>query len=398
MVEYKLEGSCAIAAIPFVGKNPINITFDGITSSAFNANLDENYFAMLDLLKVDLRGWVNHLLAGVELPAANWDIDIKAMIDAHRSEMTPDHFGYSTGGHHALREQLTTEIKCALFNLEVPGEPKLKTWEAQHQARFDDLVARLKTLSDPEMDEYLALRVERKEIVEQDSTSPNPAEDYLFGIAQQVLLTRAEALDTQWLEDHGIPEDQLVIATSSSVNPNLERFPQLAEDPQYRSWIEGLTMEDACDYEWGNPAHLAPTIAPGLISYKALSEVLNNCNFDGNAVIAFEADLDDLDKIAEGLAGNTDKDITVSGAYFHIHDYGNGAGDGAELDGDWTFSTADIKAKRVRLENDTCDSFGIQATFSEFLASGSSVKIRNSVPPEEAAPAAQASTSDSPSP
>ena len=382
---FELQGKCAIAAMPVLGKEAIYIQFDGITSSRFNAVLDDDYMAMLDLLRVDVRGWVDHLLRDADLPPAHWDIDLKAMVDELRPQMTPGIFGYSTGGAHATIEALAANIKAKLFELPPPEPNALEAWDTEFGEHFKMLCASIKdpVQPDAQFDEYIKLRDARNFLIEDAKHSQTPTQDYLIGLAMQVLMAQAADLDAQWDRDNGIIESELVPVFTSRENPNLERFPQLAQHPQYLEWIERCTShfdsQVTCDYEWKNPPHKVDSQA-ALITHKRLASVLDNVSYSGNLVIAFEADLDDLEKISQGLQSEAGKFVNVHNAYLHIHDYNNGAGDGEPLSGTWTFHTNDVKNKTLRLDNDTCDSYGIQGVFGQFLADGSSVTLQDTPP------------------
>lgn len=351
VVDLDLQGNCAISALPFNGNGPIYINFDGVTSSCMNAVIDEDYMAMLDMLRMDVRNWVDFLMDRNGLGPANWKLDLKGIVDALRPQMTPGIFGYETGGAHEISKQLAREIKSQLFNL------------------------------DPLYEEV----------------TDTAAQDYLYGLAKEVLKAQAADLDKEWELANGIVESQLVVVTSSRENPNLERFPQLAQHPQYQSWISSadhfLSEAPLSDYEWKNPPHKTSPL-PCLIRNSRLASVLENCNYSGNVVVSFEADLDDLQEIADGLYSDTGKVVSVRNAYFHIHDYSNGAGDCEPMDSTWSFHTDDIKGKRLRLENDSCDSYGIQSVYGQFLAEGSSVVVQdnNATAPVQRAAEADNST------
>lgn len=377
-LDFELKGNCAITAIPYVGTNQVYITFDGITSSFMNAVPDESYFAMLDMLRIDVRGWVDKLLTSNEMPAANWNIDIKALMD-----------GLPTRENSFSNHQiLAGKVKQVLFNLPTDATPLPVTNEDAAPPTLDGIATRIAQLRDQmraevsdeiydkcssELQALYAEAAALKE-VQENRDANDGVHNYILAIAQQVLIAQADELDTQWYLDNGIDLDVLQSIDSSAAQRL--RYPQLDNSPNYGIAMSNMAIEldsGNCFYEWRTPPHKAAT-APNLISYASLIEIMNNASYSGNAVIAFEASLDDLTKIGNGLHGQ-DQQVTVSNAYFHIHDFNNGAGDGAALDGDWIFSTKDIKEKHLRIDNDSCDSYGIQGCFGQFLAEGSSIEV-----------------------
>lgn len=398
VLDYKPSGNVAVSAIPFIGKEAIFISFDGVTSSSVNGVVDENYLAMLDLLRVDIRSWVDHLLVRADLPKADWDIDVAAIVDRFRHHARIDP---STGIHwdsQALQEDMKIAIMDVLFPS--PDEPSSaveafalteegQELEALNQklairldesgSRTHDVSTTRSILSDAEMDRFATLRSQYKEARDTDKGHEwrSKHREYVFDIALEVFKAQMDDLDTVWSTENGIDVGDLMAITSSKAA--FEKYPQLAQHPDYSMALANLGNN--CNaYEWKNPPHQTSS-KPALISHKALTELMDNCMYDGNLVVAFECDLDDLQKIGQGMMeGNTPKEVKVSGGYVHIHNYTNGAGDGVELDGDWAFTTDDLRAKRLRLDNDTSDRYGIQDVFGEFLARRSSVRIADLVP------------------
>lgn len=383
VVNLKLSGKCAVAAIPsFDNETNIYISFDGITSSPFNACLDEHYFAMLDMLRIDVRSWVDYLLANsdVNLPPANWDIDVKAMVDALPKDES------ST----ALYEAFGQNLKRSLFQIESNSneDEAKRTKIAALQQDAGVLYGLMQRLCHPDLaassdQEFNDLETKRNVILAelksleaelQTAASQDLLTDYIFNIAKQVLMARGEEFDDQWNLENGISSTELQSITSSSAQ--LARYPQLENAPDYFWKIyQSTNSSSQCDYDWKNSPLNAPTES-SLITHKKLFELLENSNYSGNVVFAFEVDLDEIDSMANAMHNPQGAQVTVSNAYLHIHDYNNGAGDGVELDGDWSFNVNQLKAKSLRLDNDSCDTYGIQSVFGQFLAAGSSLKIQ----------------------
>jgi hypothetical protein len=138
--------------------------------------------------------------------------------------------------------------------------------------------------------------------------------------------------------------------------------------------LANLGSTGSVSHDWKNPPNATPTDAQ-LISNSKLTSILENANYSGNLVFAFSCDLDDLQKIGVAAQGDVAKEIRVDGAYLHIHDYNNGAGDAEELDAVWKFTTDQLKDKSIVLRNDTRNNYGIQGVFGQFLASNCGIVI-----------------------
>lgn len=323
-LELELRGEVSIAAQPCNGKSSLYISFDGVSSSSMNAVVDDDYLAMLDQLRVHPRAWVDYLAVRAGLEAPQWDFDVQQVVEQHRSlaRFDPD-----SGFHFeskAVRDALRESFMEALF-----GRPP------------EEL---------------------------QDTAS------YLFDIALEVIKARAEALDGQWLDASGIDVEALGEIMSS--REQLQQFPALVNRPGFYMAVTNLSEGSSASHEWSFPLTGDQTPA-AIIEHDRLASVLDNANYDGSVVIAFCCDLDDLQKIGAAAAqADEPKTVEVRDAYFHIHNYSSGAGDGESLSGNWSFSTADLAEGRLRLRNDATDSYGIAGVFGEFLASGSSIAIK----------------------
>lgn len=375
-IEIKPQGAVAIAARPKLGKEGIYITFDGITSSRLNAVVDEDYLAMLDLLKVDPKAWVDHLAEAAGLGKANWDIDVKAIIDEHLQEAR---FDPATGYHwegEALHESLRSTLIQSLFN------PTTDAIDAEKvKAAEDARVAYRAAMKADAPDEQLttlkdAMSAAQEACFDDMGESTIETAKYLFDIALEVVKAKAEDLDAQWLQEHGVDLERLGQINSST--EQLATFPQMAQMPHYYMAVANLNSGNSLSYEWSTPPHQPAAEAP-LISMGNLASVLDNANYSGNLVIAFDCDLDDLLKI--GLAASSEKpqEVTISGAYMHIHDYMNGAGDGEPLARPITIPVNDL-ASKWDLRNDLANSYGISGVFGQFLAEDCGIMLHEIAP------------------
>lgn len=377
VLDFKLQGECAIAARPMLGKEGIYITFDGITSSAYNAVVDADYLAMLDTLRMDVRGWVDHLATNAGLTTPNWGIDLKGFVDGHLSNARLD----PTTGYHwdskDLRDTLRDGLLNAIFQLPAKQPPEITQGDiaALESARAEYRAA-VKNDATPEA-ELASLKhaydsaKEATDFDEPDDANRKIAE-YLMDIALQPLMADADALDVTWLTEQGVDLDALSTITSSTEQG--KAFPQISRSPRYYMALANLGSTGSVTHDWKNPPNAPPTDAP-LISSSKLTSILENANYSGNLVFAFSCDLDDLQKIGVAAQGDAPKEVRVDGAYLHIHNYGDGAGDGEQLDGVWTFTTDQLKDKSIVLRNDTGNSYGIQGVFGQFLAADCGIVI-----------------------
>ena len=382
VLDLKVRGTCAIAARPMLGKEGIYITFDGITSGAFNAVVDADYLAMLDVLNIDPRQWVDHLatIAGMKQP--NWDIDLKAIVDGtlQHARFDPE-TGYHWEGeasHKAVKEVLLQ----AIFHL--PPEQSTEITQEQLDAAAAARAAYRDAVKNDAPDkEVEALKLAYDQAMEATREQPGREDaetaEYLFDIALQALLADAENIVGKELQARGVDLDAMAAIPSSS--DQLKAFPQLIETPNYYMALANLGSNGAAAaYDWKNPPNETPQAAP-LISSKNLVSILENCNYSGNLVIAFTCDLDDLQKIGVAAQEGQSKEVRVDGAYVHIHDYGNGAGDGEPMQLPWTFNTQDLKNGTIVLRNDTGSSYGIQGVFGQFLADNCGIVISETAEP-----------------
>lgn len=376
-IKIKPTGAVAIAARPKLGKEGIYITFDGITSSRLNAVVDEDYLAMLDLLKIDPKAWVDHLAEAAGLGKANWDIDVKAIIHDHLRDAR---FDPATGYHwegEALHESLRSTLIQALFSptTDAIDADKVKAAEDARIAyraamKADAPDEQLQTLKD-------AMTAAQEACFDDAGESTIETAEYLFDIALEVVKAKAEDLDAQWLQEHGVNLDRLGQISSST--EQLATFPQMAQMPHYYMAVANLNSGNSLSYEWSAPPHQPAADAP-LMSMDNLVSVLDNANYSGNLVIAFDCDLDDLLKI--GLAASSEKpqEVTISGAYMHIHDYLNGAGDGEPLARPITIPVNDLASSKWDLRNDLTNSYGISGVFGEFLAEDCGIMLHEIKP------------------
>lgn len=351
LVNVEPRGTAAVAAIPFVGTEAIYITFDGITSDIYNAVPDEHYFAMLDLLQVDLREWVTYLAERAGLGQPNWDLDLGAKLNEFLAMVRFD----EKTGYHWDRKVVLDALRS-------------------------ELVDRLLPFAGDEVDAQL-----------------EPTRQYLFDIALEVLKGRATDLDKAWVEANLPPEEKAAWDAAPTFYSSREwdqfvqaNCPSLIRRPNFEMAVVNLPQGNSISYEWKNAPQAAYNRPTPLISCQSLASMMSNANYSGNLVMAFEADLDDLQSIGRAVesdAADAERRVTVRNGYAHIHCYGNGAGDGEPLQGDWQFSSKDLKEKRLRLDNDTGSSYGIQGVFGQFLASGSSLKIEVPPQPEPPTPA-----------
>lgn len=360
------EGSCAVDAMPQVDGENMYIEFDGITSTALNAIQNNAYWGMLDLLHVDMKSWADYLLDVEGQQKANWNIDLKTLVDGFLETQVPGVYGYSTGGQHATLAGMAHAVKCSLFQLNPTHDTAISL--RRPVGASGDIVYTDQQLIDGAI---------------------NDSHSYVFNVALEVLVSQAKELDKQWLLDNGVDESRLQLNYTSKENVNLALYPQLAKSPNYSEWIARLSEGIAGDYEWTNPPHL--TSKNPLLTPKKLAKVLNNAGYDGSVVIAFQMELDELKDLSDGLAFPEPHEVEVSNAYFHIQSFTNGAGDGMELDHDFTFACSDLQTRKMALLNDANKRYGITATFGEFLAANSSVRIQK-IPATELTPEKQPST------
>ena len=380
VLDFELQGDCAITARPMLGKEGIYITFDGVTSSAYNAVVDADYLAMLDTLRIDVRGWVDHLATIAGMTKPNWDIDLKAIVDGALPLAT---FDPKTGYHWYTKaeEAIKEALLQALFHL-----PPLKSADivqAQQDAAKAAHAAYRNALNTDATDaETDALRATHqaalKALEDQPGQEGRETAEYLLDIALQPLLVEAENILTKELQSRGVDLEAMAAIMSST--EQIKAFPQLIDTPNYYLALANLGSTGSVTHDWKNPPNAAPTDAP-LISNSKLTSILQNANYSGNLVFAFSCDLDDLQKIGVAAQGDAPKEVRVDGAYLHIHDFGNGAGDGEELDAVWTFTTDQLKDKSIVLRNDTGNSYGIQAVFGQFLADNCGIVITEPEPP-----------------
>ena len=324
-IDVKPYGKVAIDARLKLGKETAYITFDGITSSAYNAVPDESYMAMLDTLNIDVQSWVTHLAEQAGLATPKWDLDVQQFVDSFRHMANSD---TATGIHWdsaVLQETMRGFMIKELFGTD--GDP------------------------------------------EEDANSATAS--YLFDIALEVMTQRAEELDEAWMRQN-IPDfDNLPVIHSSK--EWFERFPQIVQHPHYGMALANLGSTGYVSYEWSNPPHRTPQ--QPLISHSKLLGILENANYSGDLVIAFDMDLDDLSKLGNAIANNDEVQLRIDGAHFHIHDFMNGAGDGEELDAPFTITAKDLREGKWVLRNDTCTNYGIAGVFGEFTASDCSVRL-----------------------
>lgn len=378
VVTLELQGDCAITARPMLGKEGIYITFDGVTSSTYNAVVDADYLAMLDLLNLDVRGWVDHLAERAGMVKPNWNIDLKAIVDGHLKDAR---FDPATGYHWDNQEAVRESLMNALFNLPTAQSTEISTAEIDAlqiaRSAYRDAIKN----NAPEAEQEAL----KKTLDEAMQATRTPEEDdheetakYLFDIALQSLIADAEALDSTWISNNGVDPEALRAITSSS--EQLKAFPQLIQAPDYFMALANLGSNGSTSYDWKNPPNASPVPAP-LITRGNLTSILDNCNYSGNLVIAFSCSLDDLQKIGLAAQDAQVKDIRIDGAYLHIHDYINGAGDGEPLAGVWTVTTEQLKNKEFTLRNDTGNSYGIQGVFGQFLADNCGIVIAEPTQP-----------------
>lgn len=186
------DGNFALTLAPKLGKENVYIEFDGITSSRFNAVVDENYFAMLDHLKIDVKSWVRHLAEGADLGTPQWDVDLKGIL-SHKDPESP---------------------------------------------RKDRLI------------ESIFFRSDDHSVT--DSSWANA--EYLMDIALEVLKPQAAALDEQWMLEHGV--DLEVLATMTSSKQQHEAFPQLRDFPSFETQLSNMGSRGCVDYEWSTPPNV----------------------------------------------------------------------------------------------------------------------------------------------
>lgn len=377
VLDFKLQGDCAITARPMLGKEGIYITFDGVTSSAYNAVVDADYLAMLDTLRIDVRGWVDHLATSAGLARPNWDIDLKGFVEGQLNNARHDP---ATGYHwdnRKLQDTLREDLLTAIFQL--PAKQSREIAQEDIDALTRAHAAYRAAVKDDATPEFELARLKQAYDDAMEATRPNEKDDanrkvaeYLMDIALQPLLVDADALDGAWQTAHGVDLNALsAIKTSTEA---YKTFPQLNQAPQYCMALANIGSTGSVSHDWKNPPNVAPTDAP-LISNSKLTSILENANYSGNLVFAFSCDLDDLQRIGDATQGEAPKEIRVDGAYLHIHDYNNGAGDGEELDAVWTFTTDQLKDKSIVLRNDTGNGYGIQGVFGQFLAENCGIVI-----------------------
>lgn len=375
VIDLTLDGKCSIAARPMMQKEAIYLTFDGITSSAYNAVIDDSYCAMLDMLNIDVRSWVDHLAEIAGLPKPNWEIDLKGIVDAHLKKDA--RFDPATGFHWEgaeIREVLRAELTSAIFD-----QPSAEVGREKIQAAVAARQAYRQAVKDdaPEATlDTLHAAMERAQADAQFAESDSNAE-YLFNLALQVVIADAEQLDKEWLEAAGV--DTAALGAIESSTQQLQAFPQLVQCPGYCMALANLGSQGSLSHEWKNAPNKTPE-APALISHRKLVSIMENCSYSGNLVISFSCDLDELTKIGLAAQGDDPKEIRVDGAWLHIHDYINGAGDCEPLDGVWTFTTDQLRNKQLLLDNDATDSYGIAGVFGDFQADDCGIVIADPAP------------------
>lgn len=303
------SGTFNVSIEPTMGSSTVDIEFDGVTSSSMNVVVNEDFCKMLDTLKVSPWAWVRHMSEACELGTPNLDLDVQLEMQEAQREGTD------------LKEHL---IQACFFGT-------------------DD-----KSITD---DKWATA-------------------EYLFDIALEVLKSKAAVLDARWLQDNGVDAQELAVITSSRVLD--ERFPQLAGWPRYESTLAHLHSGCAVDYEWSQPPHISST-QDALVSLKDLQSVLDNASYSGQFVLSAQMSYDDLQSLRDAFDSKPDAQVKIDGAYFHIHSYGNGAGDAEPMTAPLSITASELKSWKIC--NDAKLSYGIEATFGDFLADRSSVRI-----------------------
>lgn len=316
------EGKVAIAASPQLGGIDVHIEFDGITSSRTDAVIDENFLAMLDTLQLDVRGWTSFLAEGADCGKINWDVNLQKIIQDHLPDARKDETGV-----HWDQVDLYTPLMKEIFP-------------------------------------------DTENLIDGESTR-----DYLAPLVFEVLKAQAEKLDNQWKEANGIDINALESFTSST--NQRDAFPQLKDCPNHYMALVNQAPDGCLNYNWKNSPDETPQVS--LTTNETLASVLDNSSYSGDFVIAFSCDLDDLKKIGKAMHADHDSEITINGAYMHIHSYSNGAGDGEPLDAPITISAKQLKLTWTVM-NDAAHHYGINETFGDFLASSCDIKIKDKIP------------------
>jgi hypothetical protein len=336
-IELEPWGKFALTLVPKIGKEQAYITFDGISSSSFNAVVDESYLCMLDTLKISPKAWVNHLAEISGLPKPNWDLDLQSLIKdsvQHADQSASHGILWSNPATNNLKEAIVQEL---FFN----------------------------DLSENDLTEGTV----------------NTAH-YLFDIALEPLKVLADELDGQWLRDHHVDVDQLQQISSS--RGQLEAFPQLTQFPRFQQALVNMGSNGAVDYDWKlSPAHYD---GKPLIPLDRVQSVLENASYSGNVAIAFTCDYDDLLRIGKAAHNGQADKLEIDGAYFHIQDFNNGAGDGEPLSEPITINCDDLVSK-WEVRNDSTDRCGIYETFGQFLATDCRLMIKHGAQLEKTADA-----------
>lgn len=349
-VYYEPQGQCAVNLIP---KIPVGtkgeaegvfVEHTGFTSSFDNQVLDDHYYAMLDILRMDVKEWIEYVSTqSLGVSSLNWDIDLKLAIDAHAANAREHQHGLVWEGANA--KQLQAALRMQLF------------------ANNPELLAGISLDSDDELTPAQANAV-----------------DFCSDMAMQVLGQVADELDTQWLLDNGV--DLQALASMTSTRQQQEAFPQLANWPRYRNAVDACCEQEASAYEWKNPPHKAAPDKP-LLTNSKLMELLDNASYGGELVISFKADIDTLHKMRECMDSEQGGKIIISDAYVHLHTFYNGAGDGTDCINDVELDAHDLKKNWV-IQNDSQRVYGIQATFGQLLASSSDVTVKPTPVPQQA--------------
>lgn len=330
-VYLKPEGTCALSVTPTIPvgtrneREGIYITFDGYTSSSFNAVIDEHYLAALDTLKMDVKSWIDDVADEFSLNPINWDFDLKAVIDSEVPNTRQHSHGMVWEG--ATAERLGFKLQELLF----VGNPDLLSPDSLSESA-----------------------------IEQFSDAQKEGVDYLNDLTMVVLKHIAQDLDTQWMLDNGIDLDHF--ASLPSTRMQQEAYPQIKDAPNYTRAIESCMNNDLA-YEWTHPPHKEAPANP-VLTNPLLRSIFNNANYSGVLTFAFQADLDDLQAMRSAADSNNGSKFEIDGSVY-IHSFDNGAGDGEPMVAPITVDAKEFIDNWI-IRNDANRSYGIEGTYGQF--------------------------------
>lgn len=333
-ITLKPEGTCALSVTPTIPvgtrneREGIYITFDGYTSSAHNAVIDDHYLAALDILRMDVKSWIDFLADDFGLNNINWDFDLKSVIDSEVANARQHSHGFVWEG--ATAERLAAKLQELLF----VGNPDLLTPDLS---------------TSPE-----------ESAIEQFSDAQKDGIDYLNDLTMEVLKHVAQDLDTKWLLDNGVDLDHM--ATLLSTRLREEAYPQLKNWPNYTRAIEAC-MDNYLGYEWTNPPHKEAPSNP-VLTNALLHSIFTNASYSGVLTFAFQADLDDLNKMREAADIGNGCNFVIDGSVY-VHSFDNGAGDGEPMTTPITVDAKDFIDNWI-IRNDAMRSYGIEGTYGNF--------------------------------